>query len=68
MPKLTSVDELRQLREKAQHELSMRQRTTTQITVGMGTCGIAAGARRTMQAILTELEQQDIQARVATVG
>jgi NADP-reducing hydrogenase subunit HndB len=68
MPKLKSLDELRGLREKAQHELSIRQHTTTKITVGMGTCGIAAGARETMQAILRELERRNIEANVATVG
>ena len=68
MPKLKSLDELWRLREKAQQELSIRQQTTTKITVGMGTCGIAAGARETMQAILQELKERDIEAHVATVG
>ncbi len=68
MPKLKSLDELRRLREKAQQELSIRQQTTTKITVGMGTCGIAAGARETMQAILGVLKERDIEAHVATVG
>jgi len=36
--------------------------------VGMGTCGIAAGARETMQAILKELDSREIEANVATVG
>jgi NADP-reducing hydrogenase subunit HndB len=68
MPKLKSLDELRRLRERAQQELSIRQQTTTTITVGMGTCGIAAGARETMQAVLEELKDRDIEAHVATVG
>jgi len=68
MPKLKSLDELRRLRERAQQELSIRQQTTTTITVGMGTCGIAAGARETMQAVLEELKNRDIEAHVATVG
>jgi NADP-reducing hydrogenase subunit HndB len=68
MPKLKSLDELQRLREKAQQELSIRQQTTTKITVGMGTCGIAAGARETMQAILEELKERNIDAHVATVG
>jgi len=68
MPRLKSLDELARLREKAQHELAIRQQTMTKITVGMGTCGIAAGARETMQAILEELKERDIEAHVATVG
>ena len=67
MPRLKSLDELARLREKAQHELAIRQQTMTKITVGMGTCGIAAGARETMQAILEELKERDIEAHVATV-
>ena len=68
MPKLKSLDDLRRLREEAQRDISIRQQTETKITVGMGTCGIAAGARETMQAILQELERRQIEAHVATVG
>jgi len=68
MPKLKSLDELNRLRERAQHELAVRQQTGTKITIGMGTCGIAAGARETMQAVLQELDSQQIEAHVATVG
>jgi NADP-reducing hydrogenase subunit HndB len=68
MPKLKSLDDLKRLREHAQQELIIRQHTSTKITVGMGTCGIAAGARETMQAILEELDKRDIDATVATVG
>jgi NADP-reducing hydrogenase subunit HndB len=68
MPRLKSLEELQKLRDKAQHELTIRQKTGTTITVGMGTCGIAAGARETMRAILRELDRRGIEAQVATVG
>jgi NADP-reducing hydrogenase subunit HndB len=68
MPKLKSLEELKSLREKALHELTIRQQTSTRVTVGMGTCGIAAGARETMHAILEELKARGIEAQVATVG
>jgi NADP-reducing hydrogenase subunit HndB len=68
MPKLESIEDLRQLREKAEQELTIRQNTGTTITVGMGTCGIAAGASETMQAVLKELDKRGIDAHVATVG
>ena len=42
--------------------------TGTRIIVGMGTCGIAAGARETMHAILEELGKREIEANVTTVG
>lgn len=68
MPKLKSVEELQELRDRVQKDLSVRTETSTTIIVGMGTCGISAGAREVMQAILEELEERDIDAHVKTVG
>jgi len=68
MPKLKSLEDLRKLREEVQREITTRTETGTTIIVGMGTCGIAAGARETMNAILEELRARDIEAHVATVG
>ena len=68
MPKLKSLDDLRRVREEAQREITTRLQSGTTITVGMGTCGIAAGARETMHAILNELRSRDIDAHVTTVG
>ncbi len=68
MPKLTSLEDLRRLKEEAQRDIKVRGDTGTKITVGMGTCGIASGAREVMHAILRELEAHGIEANVATVG
>ena len=68
MPALKSLEDLKRIREEAQHSLKTRTGTNTTITVGMGTCGIAAGARETMLAILDELSKRQIDAHVATVG
>lgn len=68
MPKLKSLEELRTLRESLQRDIKARTETSTTITVGMGTCGIAAGAREVMHAILAELEARSIDAHVTTVG
>jgi len=68
MPKIGSLDDLKKIRESALRDLTIRRSTGTKITVGMGTCGIAAGARETMQAILKELDSREIEANVATVG
>ena len=68
MPKLTSLDDLKRVREEAQRDIKVRLQTGTTITVGMGTCGIAAGARETMHAILDELQKRQIDAHVVTVG
>lgn len=68
MPKLKSLEDLKRVREEAQQTLKTRLDTGTTITVGMGTCGIAAGARDTMHAILDELATRSIDAHVTTVG
>ena len=68
MPKVKSIAELQKIREQAQQDLKIRTDTGTRIIVGMGTCGIAAGARETMHAILAELKKQEIDAHVTTVG
>ena len=43
MPEIKSLEELRQLREEMIQAVRARRQTSTVITVGMGTCGIAAG-------------------------
>ena len=68
MPKLKSIADLQKIREEAQQDFKIRTETGTKIIVGMGTCGIAAGARDTMHAILAELSRQKIDAHVTTVG
>jgi len=68
MAKIKSLDELHNLRDQVQANISRRAETGTTVIVGMGTCGIAAGARETMQAILSELKARNIEAHVTTVG
>ncbi len=61
MAKMT-LDDLRKLRDAKRRELDMRdaENKTIQIIVGMGTSGIAAGAKDTLAAFLTELEHHGL--------
>mgnify|MGYP005825568673 CR=1 FL=1 len=68
MPKLKSVQDLTHLREETRQALRMRNNTGTSIMIGMGTCGIAAGAREAMDAIRAELTKRQIDAYVGGVG
>ena len=68
MPKLGSLQDLQSLRQQLQKDMKARTDASTTISVGMGTCGIAAGAREVMLTILAELEQRGIDAHVTTVG
>ena len=54
--KITSPDQLKALADKAKADIDLRQgRKETQVTVHMGTCGIAAGAREIVAAFMTEM-------------
>ncbi len=67
--KLKSREDLKRLREEAKGLVSARgPEGMTKIIVGMGTCGIAAGAREVMAAILEELNKRNIQATVTQTG
>jgi len=68
MGKLTSLQDLTRVREDIRLRQKQRADTGTVILIGMGTCGIAAGARETMQAITKELARLQIDAHVGTVG
>jgi NADP-reducing hydrogenase subunit HndB len=68
MPKLRSVEELTTLRDQKRRAMKVASATRTKIYVGMGTCGIAAGARETMGAIKEELAKRHIDATVSPVG
>ncbi len=61
MTTVKSLEDLKRLREEA---LKKREAKNTQgqaqVIVGMGTCGIAAGARETMKAILDEIESKNL--------
>jgi NADP-reducing hydrogenase subunit HndB len=68
MARLKNIEDLKKIREEALKDISVRTQTGTRIIIGMGTCGIAAGAREVMHAILKELEARKIEAHVETVG
>ncbi len=69
MPRLT-IDDLKKLRADTAPGLALRAGTArARVTVHMGTCGIAAGAREVMAALLREIEAQGVtDVLVATSG
>jgi len=68
MPQPSAMEQLRQLKEQAITEINARGDSATKITIGMGTCGIAAGAREVMHALLHELEALNLDATVVATG
>ncbi len=67
MPTVKSLEDLKRLREEALEKRKMKTAEgKAHIIVGMGTCGIAAGARDTMKAILGYIETQNLNGIVVT--
>lgn len=51
-----TLEDLRRLREQKKSELSQRNSgSAAQVVIGMGTCGIAAGAKETFTAMIEEI-------------
>ena len=72
---IKSLEELRKLRASLQDQVSLREKgeaddkKTVEILVGMGTCGIAAGARETFQELLSVLQSKNLgHVKVISVG
>ena len=69
LPKIRNLEDLRKLKEEAKDLTSARSGGKKKLIVGMGTCGIAAGAREVLTAILNELDKRGIKdVAVETTG
>lgn len=68
MSVIKSIEDLEKIREQAKDMINLRvdNETKTRVVVGMGTCGIAAGARAVMLAILDELKKRNIDDVIVT--
>lgn len=67
-----SLEELRKLRKDYHDTLSLRKQgehegDQIELRVGLGTCGISAGAKETFNALLDEIEKRNIK-NVKVVG
>jgi len=61
MPTVKSLDDLKKIREEALKKQQIKETSgKTEVIVGMGTVGIAAGARETLKAILDMIENEDL--------
>ncbi|HWQ45798.1 MAG TPA: (2Fe-2S) ferredoxin domain-containing protein [Longilinea sp.] len=67
MSTIKSLDDLKRIREEALEKRKVKSASgSIQIIVGMGTCGIAAGARETMKTILDVIEKDNLSGVVVT--
>ena len=60
---MKSLEELKALRDKARADMGVREGrpNATKVLVGMATCGIAAGARPVLSAMLDEVAKEKIE-------
>ncbi len=67
MSTIKSLEDLKKAREEALKKRDLKASSgTVQVIVGMGTCGIAAGARDTMKSILDTIEKDSINGVIVT--
>lgn len=59
---MKSLEELAAIRDKMRNNTAVREGDGEEIriVIGMATCGIAAGARTVLNAIMEELEKRDV--------
>ncbi len=68
MPRLT-IDDLKKIKEKHKATFTLREGGyRAKVTVHMGTCGIAAGARNIMTALMDEIAKANIEDVIVTTS
>jgi NADP-reducing hydrogenase subunit HndB len=68
MPKL-KLEDLAAVREKARKAVSLRDGAArVRVTIHMGTCGLAAGSRKILEAALREVEGHDLRDVMVTTS
>jgi len=68
MPRI-KVEDLDKISERVRRATLLREGAgRAKITVHMGTCGIAAGAREIMNTLLVEVEQRDVKDIILTTS
>jgi len=71
MSKIKSFEELKKIKEQAKAKVELREKgdnidSYIQVKVAMATCGIASGARETMNVIIDEAKKQGLENVVVT--
>ncbi|SCG84559.1 hypothetical protein DW1_3009 [Proteiniborus sp. DW1] len=58
---MKSLEELKKIREEALEKIDLRnEESSTRIVVGMATCGISAGARPVLMALVEEVNKRKL--------
>jgi NADP-reducing hydrogenase subunit HndB len=63
------IEDLKKIKEKVHAETALREGDRrAKITVHMGTCGIASGAREVMDSVMREIEEADVTDVIVTTS
>jgi NADP-reducing hydrogenase subunit HndB len=63
------IEDLKKIKERVQGETALRAgERRVKVTVHMGTCGIAAGAREVMDTLMSEIEESGVTDVVVTTS
>lgn len=67
---MKSLEDLKKIRDAAKNNMAMRsdEQQKYRVVVGMATCGIAAGARPVLNALVEEVAKQQLPATVLQTG
>jgi NADP-reducing hydrogenase subunit HndB len=69
MSKIKSLEDLKKLKEKAVADTAARKEGKYRVIIGLGTCGIAAGGRKIMEAAMEEIAKRSLKdVSVETTG
>lgn len=73
MTKIKTLDDLKKIREEQNKGIHLRKKgedaeNLVQVKVAMATCGIASGAKETMEFLRDELEKRGVDAVVTQTG
>ncbi len=60
MSKFKNLEEFKAYQDKLKKELPQEQENEDRVIIGMGTCGIAAGAKEVKEAVEKELERHGL--------
>lgn len=58
---MKTIEDLKRLREQLKTKNNLRHDGGIQVIIGMGTCGIAAGARKVLTAVLEEIAKRKLE-------
>ena len=62
---MKTLEDLKALRERLKSDIKVRHAQETKIIVGMGTCGIAAGARPVLNAFVEGVNKSGLEDKVS---